>query len=78
MKNTRKFSESLVKLLSERNISINKLSQEVGIRQQSLNQLKLGRTLPSLETLLILADFFFFIIDELVGRSDVREVNIGG
>jgi len=62
------FAQNLRDILKSRGMSQNKLSKEIGISQQAVTQFCGGHNLPSIETLIAIADALDVSIDELVGR----------
>ena len=59
-------------LRKEYGISQQKLADEIGMSQQSINQYENHDTEPDIMTLSKLADFFETSIDYLVGHTDIK------
>jgi transcriptional regulator with XRE-family HTH domain len=64
----------LYKLRSKHNLSMSELAAILGFKTKSaINQFEKSASLPSLPTLLKIADFFCVSLDYLAGRSDEPE-----
>lgn len=61
-------------LRAEQNITQQKFASAINMGQASYNAIENGRTTPSLQTLLVIADYFNVSMDYLLGRSDKREI----
>jgi transcriptional regulator with XRE-family HTH domain len=64
------FSQRLYELRQNKNISHEKLANELGLTRATVSHWESGLRLPSLEVATALADFFDVSLDYLVGRSD--------
>lgn len=65
------FAERLKHLRTERKVSMQKLAEEVGLKNKgSIGQFETEITVPSADTLISLADYFNVSLDYLVGRSN--------
>lgn len=65
------FAERLKLLRTNRKITMQKLADEIGLKNKgTIGQFETEITVPSSETLISLADYFDVSIDYLVGRSD--------
>jgi len=64
------FSQRLNRLRQAKNISHEKLANELGLTRATVSHWENGLRLPSLEIATALADFFDVSLDYLVGRSD--------
>lgn len=65
------FAERLKQLRTNRKITMQKLADEIGLKNKgTIGQFETEITVPSSETLISLADYFDVSIDYLVGRSD--------
>ena len=62
-------------IMDERKISLNRLSQEIGISVYRLSDWKAGHGLPSTVELINIADYFNCSVDYLIGRSETPEIN---
>jgi transcriptional regulator with XRE-family HTH domain len=68
------FAQRLKQLCTNKNISMQKLADEIGLKNKgTIGQFETGITAPSSETLIALADYFNVSLDYLVGRSDKPE-----
>jgi transcriptional regulator with XRE-family HTH domain len=71
-----KFAQNLRLLRDERvkelNISIMKLYDDIGINRRTMNNYLNGKSKPSLDSILRLADYFEVSFDWLVGESPIR------
>ena len=70
------FSERIKILRNEANLTQAQVAQNVGLSPRGYQDLELGAT-PRGDTLLAIADFYGVSMDWLMGRTDVREVNLG-
>lgn len=72
------FNNNFVQILQERNITAYKVSKETGISQGRMNEYKSGKTMPTVENLVKIADYLECSIDFLLGRlgTDEREIKI--
>ena len=65
------FAERLKQLRSEHKVSMQKLAEEIGLKNKgTIGQFETEVTVPSADTLISLADYFNVSLDYLVGRSD--------
>ena len=55
--------------LEERGMTPHELAKAIGVNHQNIYRWESGKTQPSLEMCIRLADFFGVSLDELVGRS---------
>lgn len=67
--------ESLRELRELKGKSQNQVAKETGINQQMINYWELGKGVPKLEFLIILADYYNVTLDYLVGREE-RDKNV--
>ncbi|MCL6479743.1 MAG: helix-turn-helix transcriptional regulator [Peptococcaceae bacterium] len=71
MFNRKVFADRIKELRKENNIPMSKLAEALGLKSKAaISQFENGINLPSLDTLVALADFFDVSLDYLVGRSD--------
>ncbi|WMJ23347.1 helix-turn-helix transcriptional regulator [Paludicola sp. MB14-C6] len=63
------------KLLEEKNINANKLSIETGISTGNISDWKKGRSYPTAQKLVIIADYLDCSIDYLLGRTENPKIN---
>lgn len=64
--------KNLKKLRVEKGISQQKLADEFGLSQQSINKYENHSIEPEIETMKKFADYFDTSIDYLVGHTDIR------
>ena len=71
MKNlyTNIFAERLSDLMLEKSLNAPKLANELGICRTTLTRYLSGKTVPSLSTAIILADYFSCALDYLLGSE---------
>lgn len=62
-------SERLKFLRKEKNLTQTEIAEQIGIKQNSYSDWETGKNEPSLEKLIVLADFFEVSLDWLVGRD---------
>lgn len=62
--------QNLFKIMTEREISAKKISDDTGISTGNISDWKSGRCLPSINALITIADYLNVSIDYLVGRTD--------
>lgn len=72
----RKSSTLLAQRLNELITDSSELKDFLGCSLQAVNQYKLGTSRPSLENLVKIADFYGVSTDYLLGRTDVRSVDM--
>lgn len=64
--------ERLKLLRDEKQISQQKLAEQIGTNQQNIHRYEHGFYEPDISTLKLLANFFNTSVDYLVGNTDVR------
>lgn len=69
------FSEILVKLMEERNVTAYQIAKATGLSNTALSRYKSGKQDPAIDKLIAIADFFDVSTDYLLGRTDKREIN---
>ncbi|MGN0165156.1 MAG: helix-turn-helix domain-containing protein, partial [Lachnospiraceae bacterium] len=62
--------KNLKLLRTQKGISQQKLANEIGISQQSINKYENQNIEPDINTLIALADYFETTVDYLIGRTD--------
>lgn len=67
-----KFAERLRSLRTERDVTQKHLGELLGVKNFSIYTYEKGRSEPTIDGLIALADFFDVSIDYLVGRTDRR------
>lgn len=65
---------NLFELLEPRGTS-KKLSESMGISTGNISDWKSGKSKPTAEALLKIADYFNVSVDYLLGRTDIKEIN---
>ncbi|WP_053912300.1 helix-turn-helix domain-containing protein [Aneurinibacillus migulanus] len=66
--------ERIRKARVERNETLNKAAEQIGIQKGSLSGIENGKKNISLETLIKTADHFNVSLDYLTGRSEIPEI----
>ena len=69
------FSSRLRSLLEEKNISKQKLADEIGVSRQAISQYCDGSTVPNADKLLKIAEYFNVSLDYLVGKTEAKTDN---
>lgn len=64
---------NLFKILAEREISAKKLSDDTGISTGNISDWKSGRSQPSINALITIADYLNISLDRLVGRAETSD-----
>lgn len=67
------FSERLVQLRKEKNITQKQLANELNLSEVGIQNYEGERRKPAYDVLIALADYFDVSLDYLVGRSDEPE-----
>lgn len=70
---TMTFSERLVQLRKEKNITQKQLANELNLSEVGIQNYEGERRKPAYDVLIALADYFDVSLDYLVGRSDEPE-----
>lgn len=71
------FAERLKKLRTDHNVSMQKLAEELKLKNKgTIGQFETEKTTPSSETLIRVANYFNVSIDYLVGRSSDPNIHI--
>ena len=68
-----KFVERLNSLMKQNKLSKQALADAIGVSRAAASQFAHGANLPSIPTLVTIADYFNVSLDYLVGRSDEPE-----
>lgn len=68
------FFETLSKLMSKNTISIKQLSKTLEIDENEIQNWKDNHTVPDMQTLILLADYFHCSVDYLIGHKIKRKV----
>lgn len=66
------FSRRLRSLIEEKNISKQKLADEIGVSRQAISQYCDGSTVPNADKLLKIAEYFNVSLDFLVGKTEAK------
>lgn len=69
------FSSRLYELLEEREVTQLQLAKAVGISGPTVSCYVYGRAVPSVRTLIKIADYFDVSTDYLTGRIDIKNPN---
>lgn len=69
------FSTRLRNLITEKKISMQTLSSEIGVSRQAISQYCDGSTVPNADKLLKIAEYFDVSLDYLCGRSEAATTN---
>lgn len=69
------FSEILVKLIEERNVTAYQVAKATGMSNTALSRYKAGKQAPAIDQLIAIADFFDVSTDYLLGRTDKPKNN---
>lgn len=64
-------AERIRELMKERSLNQIQLAQSLGVTQGMISAWVLGKKLPSIASLWVLADYFGVDIDYLVGRKNI-------
>jgi transcriptional regulator with XRE-family HTH domain len=67
--------ERVKELRKSKNLLQKQLAEILGLKSDTVIRLENGTRRPSLDKLIMLADYFDVSLDYLVGRTDKREVN---
>ena len=70
-----RFEERLIALRKERNLTQEALANKIGVTPQSVSKWETGQSMPDINLLTPLADFFEVSIDYLLGRIDNQDIN---
>ena len=70
------FSQRLLSLILGSFKNLNVIAEEMGITRQSLAQYRDGNNIPDALTLAKIADYFNVSADYLLGRTDVKSMNL--
>ncbi len=62
----------LRQLREERKISCRQLGKDIGLSASTLSHYETGISTPSVESMLLIAEYFHVSIDYLLGRSEYR------
>ncbi|MCL2077411.1 MAG: helix-turn-helix domain-containing protein [Oscillospiraceae bacterium] len=68
-------SERIKYLRVKNKLTQKKTAEIAGVQEVSFQRFEYGTLRPSLDTLIILADYFGVSLDYLVGRTDKPEIN---
>ncbi len=68
-----KLAERLGELLNEAEINAAKLSQEIYLEQSAISKFLHAQRMPSIQSLVLIADYFNVTADYLLGLSDVLD-----
>lgn len=68
-------SKRLIDIREARNFTIEEVALSIGISRKTLGRYENGKSMPRLELLVDLADFYSVSIDYLLGKTDVADIN---
>lgn len=71
------FTEKFRHILQETNITAYKVAKETGISQGLMAEYNRGEKIPTVNNLVKIADYLNVSIDYLLGRTNIKDVNIG-
>ena len=71
------FAQRLSLLLDDKGITAYRLRKDLSLSNSIVTYWMDGTRLPNGESLIKLAEYFGVSIDYLVGRTDIRELNVG-
>ena len=66
-----KFVENLKQLMKDEGITQLQLSKSIGVSQSAISNWLKGNKEPSLTSIWLLADYFGYTVDELLGREKI-------
>lgn len=69
MKNAQKTYEIFAKLLEERGVTPYRIYKETGVPQSSLSEWKRGNSMPKIDKMIKIADYFGVSVDYLLGNE---------
>jgi len=69
-------AERISLLMKHKNLTQQSLADAIGVSRPSITQFTSGVNLPSIKTLVTLADYFGVSLDYLCGRTDNPNVNV--
>ena len=67
--------ERLWELIELKNITAYRLAKDVGLSTSHFSHWKNGKVKPSLDAVILIADYFNVSVDYLSGRTDNPEIN---
>ncbi len=68
------FFETLSKLMSKNKISIKQLAETLNIDESEIQSWKDNHTVPDIQVLMLLSDYFYCSVDYLIGHKTKRKV----
>lgn len=74
MFNEKVFVERLNQLMATNKVTKQALADAINVKRQAASQFANGNNLPSVPTLVAIADYFKVSLDYLVGRSNNKEL----
>ena len=69
------FADRLSELIAERGLNNLRLAKDIGPNDSLIGAWRRGRKRPTLDNLILLADYFDVSLDYLTGRSELRNDN---
>ena len=68
-----KFSKKLITLRKSRGLSQEEFANEINVTRQTISKWELGTTIPDMEKLKLISNYFGVSIDELVSETNINE-----
>lgn len=65
-----RFGRQLATIMSQQNVTAYRISKDLGVSQSSIKNWIDGKTSPSVETVVHLADYFDLSLDAMMGREN--------
>lgn len=62
--------ERIAKLMKEKGVTAYRVAMDTGISQVSFSDWKLGKSKPSIDSLIILSKYFGVTLEELIGGDE--------
>ena len=66
-----KFKERLEELRREKGVAYFTISKEVGINHTTIDRWASGKTLPSIDSIIVLSEYFNVTCGQLIGTEDL-------
>ena len=71
-----KTSERIKELRDKKGIKQVELARHLSVSRTSVNAWEMGLSVPSLDRLIVIAQYFHVSLDYLVGMNDTQEINV--
>ena len=69
-----KFNEKLMSIRKTKGLSQEELGMELQVSRQTISKWESGQSYPDFQRLVMLSDYFYMTLDELVKDIDVQEI----